>query len=53
MANYVKNIVKMKGISSLPLFVTRLDFGVSTVEIDFNRIIPTMPQSSIGGQMKV
>lgn len=44
MANYVKSIVKMKGVSSLPLFVTRLESGASTVEIDFNRIIP-IPKS--------
>lgn len=34
----------MKGIFSLPLFMTRLESGVSVEEFDFNRIIP-IPKS--------
>lgn len=44
MANDVKNIVKMKGITSLPLYVKMLRFGAEVVELDFNRIIP-IPKS--------
>lgn len=40
MPNYVKNIVKMKGITALPLFVSRN----GKEHFDFNKIIP-MPES--------
>lgn len=44
MPNHVKNIVKMPGITTLPLFSEGFTYGKSEVMFDFNRIIP-MPGS--------
>ena len=46
MPNHVKNIVKMEGITKLPLFKTEYDEYEKrdVVCFDFNKIIP-MPES--------
>lgn len=45
MSNHVRNIVKMKGITSLPIFTDKDGSDFQTVsEFDFNKIIP-MPES--------
>lgn len=45
MPNHVRNIVKMKGITSLPIFTDKDGCDSQTVsEFDFNKIIP-MPES--------
>lgn len=44
MPNDVKNIVKMVGITTLPLFSEKIIYGKEEVMFDFNRIIP-MPGS--------
>ena len=40
MPNHIKNIVKMKGVASLPLFTD----NNGSQEFDFNKLIP-MPES--------
>lgn len=45
MPNHVRNIVKMKGITALPLFTEKEDYdGKMVPAFDFNKIIP-MPES--------
>lgn len=45
MPNHVKNIVKMKGITALPLFTEKESYDGKMVQaFDFNKIIP-MPES--------
>lgn len=45
MPNYVRNIIKMKGIATLPLFTEGKNFpGKMEPEFDFNKIIP-MPEA--------
>lgn len=48
MANHVRNIVKMKGIASLPLFSKE-----GALVFDFNKLIPmTEPLNPKAGSMK-
>ena len=44
MGFHIKNVVKMNGIASLPLFSTAYDGKERTLIFDFNRVIP-MPET--------